>query len=458
MAHPIRTKSEGSSSAVGSIDVLIIAGLIVTYAAVSGRIDGTPITSPMVFVGAGVILGFFDRFQIGSAESGLADPFIEGIFEVTLVIVLFTDASRIDVRKLRTEFKWPLRMLAVGLPLTILLGSVAALWIFSILSFWEAVVLAVVLAPTDAALGQAVVHSQRVPRYVRQTLNVESGLNDGLALPVLTIALALAGAAAETETVAFWVRFAAREIGVAILIGAIVGYAGGRLILWGRTSGWMNLVFTKLAGLTLALLAFGITDQLGGSGFIAAFIAGAFLGNVARRVCGPIYAFAETEGQLLTLVTFLLFGAIAVEPALDALTWQTVLFALLSLTLVRVIPVAFSLSGSGLKRPTIWFLGWFGPRGLASILFGLLVLEAAGMEGEQEVFHIVAFTVLLSIVLHGVTAAPLAERYGAWVEEMAETESMHELQEAPEMPMRYSRGHHFEPFRPPWSKRESRDP
>ncbi len=411
-------------------DLITIGLVVVGFGLVSGRLEGTPLTPPMVFIAAGVVLASAGRLDVDVEE-----PLVRGIMEITLVVVLFTDASRIDLRTLSREFSAPLRMLTAGLLLTVVAGTLLAAVLLPGLGVWGAAVLAVVLAPTDAALGQAVVSDATVPRSVRQTLNVESGLNDGLALPLLAIGLALAGAVEEPGDPGSWVRLAASEIGIALAVGVGLAYVTGVLIVAARARGWMATVFLRLSGVTLALVSYGVADAAGGSGFLAAFVAGAVLGNVARSECAPIHAFAEAEGQLLVLTTFLLFGAIAVVPAFERLDWRALVYAVGSLTVVRMVPVAVSLAGSGLRRATVWFLAWFGPRGLASILFGLLVLEASGIPSGGRIFDIVVVTVTASAFAHGVTAAPLARRYGREAASFSAAD-MPEMMDVAELPTR----------------------
>ena len=300
--------------------------------------------------------------------------------------------------------------------------------------------LGVVLAPTDAALGQVVVSSRRVPQTVRQTLNVESGLNDGLALPFLAIALALAGAAEGTGSAGFWARFAVQQVGVAVIVGVAVGYGGGRLVTLATHRNWMNQTFERLSSVAIAVIAFGVTVALDGSGFIAAFVAGMVLGATAKEICPTLIDFAEAEGQLLTLVTFLLFGAAAVGPALDIIDWKIALYIALSLTVVRMAPVALSLIGSRLRLYSVVFIGWFGPRGIASILFALIVLGEMDLPAREPVFLIASLTVVASVFAHGLTALPATRHYGEIMEghrdEMTDDEEMHEFMQAPDLPTR----------------------
>ena len=286
------------------LTLAVVALVILAAALVSGRIAGTPLTLPMLFVLCGIAVG---PLGLGLIRIDVESPLVRLIAELTLVLVLFTDASRIDLGLLRRHHEIPVRMLTLGLPLTMLLGAAAALAIFADLQPWEAVVLAIILAPTDAALGQAVVSSPVVPVRIRQALNVESGLNDGLALPVLLLFLCVAGASEHGTSAADWVWLAARQLTLGPLAGVAVGFLGGRLLLKAQQRGWMQHAFLDLCAIGLSLLAFASAELLGGNGFIAAFCAGLVLGNTARGICACLYEFAEAEGQLLTLLTFLIF-------------------------------------------------------------------------------------------------------------------------------------------------------
>ncbi|RMH15356.1 MAG: sodium:proton antiporter [Acidobacteria bacterium] len=385
----------------------VVALAILAFGLVSARAQRGLLTPPMAFVlfGFAVGPGGFDLLHLevdGAAVHLLA--------EITLVLVLFADATRIDVKLLRREHDLPLRLLAVGMPLTIVAGTAAGLVFLPGLSFWEAALLAAILAPTDAALGQAVVANDKVPARIRQALNVESGLNDGIALPVVLVLFSVACASAGQESIPYWLGFAALQLTVGPLAGVLVGLAGGRLVDAASSRGWMTETFQELAAIALALLAFATAELAHGNGFIAAFCAGLVLGNTARAVC-TLERFADAEGQLLTLLVFLIFGADLVPQALAHANWPTVAYAVVILTAARMVPVALSLLGKGLQPATVLFLGWFGPRGLASILFALLVIEAPGGAQHEALIPIVMLTVLISVLAHGITASPLAERY-----------------------------------------------
>jgi len=349
------------------------------------------------------------------------------------VLVLFTDAIRIDLRVLRHQAELPGRMLIIGLPLTIAAGTAAAVLLIPGLGLIEAALLAAVLAPTDAALGQAVVSDRRLPVRIRQTLNVESGLNDGIAVPVVTVLLAVA-IAESAGGASDWAGLAARQVGFGVLAGIGAGAIGGRLLDHRAAAGRVEGVYRQLATIAIAVAAFALAGVVGGNGFIAAFVAGLAFGRIARQQCTGIQDFTEDEGELLSAITFVLFGAVLVGPVLDHLTWQIALYVLLSLTLVRMVPVVLSLIASGTLFETRLFLGWFGPRGLASILFALLVVEELDSEAGLTIFTVAAWTVLVSIFAHGLTARVWAGRLARRLN--AETDPMPEMELVPELAIR----------------------
>ena len=418
---------------MSTLSLAVVALFILGFGLVSKRIQTTVVTAPMIFVLFGVLVGP----GLGLVNVALDSPAVQLLAELTLVLVLFTDAARIDLARLRREHNIPLRLLGVGLPLTILAGTVAGVALLGELTLGEALVLAIILAPTDAALGQAVVSSARVPVRIRQALNVESGLNDGLALPVLLFAISLAAMVENATEGAFWLRFAFLQVVLGPVVGTAVGYLGGRLVSRAVRTGRMSDSFRDLSALGLALLAYAGAEVVGGNGFIAAFTAGLALGNTARSLCSSLYEFAEAEGQLLMLLSFLVFGAVMVGPTLDGLGPAAVLYALASLTLVRMVPVWLALSGLGLEPTTRVFLGWFGPRGIASILYGLLLLERSELDHEGTVFGVTMLTILLSVFLHGITAWPGVRWYGGWAERMSDEPDMPEMQPVSEMPVRF---------------------
>lgn len=408
------------------LELLIVAMAVLGFALVSERLAMSTITAPMVFTTIGLVvgaggLGWFDLELEGEATSILV--------EATLVLVLFTDAIRIDLRTLRREAALPSRLLLIGLPLTIVLGVLAGVTIVPGLGVLEAALLAAVLAPTDAALGQAVVSDRRLPVRLRQTLNVESGLNDGIAVPVVTV-LAAAVVSGEAGRSGDWVELAARQIGFGVLAGVGVGVIGGVLLDRRAAAGAVEGVYRQLAAVAIVVAAFALAGLLEGNGFIAAFVAGLSFGHVARQQCAGVQDFTEDEGELLSAITFVLFGAVLAGPVLDELTWQIAVYAVLSLTVVRGVPVVLSMVGSGTLVETRLFLGWFGPRGLASILFALVVVEELASEAGETIFTVAVWTVLFSVFAHGLTATPWVGRLARRLD--AETAPMAEMDPATE--------------------------
>ncbi len=384
-----------------------VAISILAFGMISGRIEKSLVTAPMMFVLLGILFG---QWGFGIVSNEIETSLIDSLAKITLVLVLFTDASKIDLSLLRRKHDLPLRLLGIGLPLTIGAGLVGGLVLLGSLTFWEAALLAAILAPTDAALGQAVVNSPNVPIRIRQALNAESGPNDGLALPLVLIFLSLSSGNVDRDA-GEWFQFAALQVSLGPLAGILVGLFGGKLIMWAQRTESMNHSFLDLSSVGLSLLAFALAELIGGNGFIAAFCAGLVLGNTARPICKCLYEFAEAEGQLLTLLVFMAFGAIMLPNAMQHFQWLHLVYAALSLTLIRAIPVALSLVGSGLGWASISFLSWFGPRGIASILYVLLLLEGSSVAGSQTILSVVMTTVFLSIFLHGLTAVPGANWY-----------------------------------------------
>ncbi len=390
-----------------------VALALIAVAAFSKRLSGSPLTPAIMFVAIGLLVG---PKVLGGIDISSTSSTVRALAEATLALVLFADASRIDFGRLRREIGVPLRLLGIGLPLTIALGAAAAAVIFVDLTMWEAVILAVVLAPTDAALGQAVVTEPRVPGRIRQGLNIESGLNDGICVPLLFAAVAAADVESHISHGRSTSELLLEEIGYGIvggvlgglLIGAVVVYAGRRELIEGA---WRQVI--PAAG---AAMAYGTAVALHGSGFIAAFVAGLVFRAVIKRDPEQMNRLTEEVGSVLNGVTFILFGAILLGPALGELTWQLALYAVLSLTVVRLVPVAIGMLGSHARVPTVGFLGWFGPRGLASIVFALIVVEESALPNEHLIVLAIYLTVGLSVLAHGLTAAPLADRYARWFE------------------------------------------
>jgi len=396
---------------VSSWALAAAAGVVISYAGLSRRLEGTPVSAPIFFLSAGLLLGSEGFGWIGLSATGEQ---VRVLAELTLTLVLFADASRIDLSALRREYTVPARLLGIGLPLTILAGWALGLAMFGSLDWAELLILAVILAPTDAALGQAVVTDPRLPSRIRQGLNVESGLNDGICVPLLFIGLALAEAEAGSASNHAALTLVVEAIGYGVLFGAIAGVMGALVVKVARRHGLMDSAWGQILPAATAALAYGLATPLGGSGFIAAFVAGFIFGALQRDTVGKETYLLGQLGELTNGVTFIVFGAVIVGPVLSDLTWRAALYGVLSLTVVRMLPVAVSLLGTHARRPTLAFVGWFGPRGLASIVFTIIVLEDGGLPHVSTIKVAVVFTVVLSVYAHGLSAQPLTDRYASW--------------------------------------------
>jgi len=392
------------SFAVATLVALAFFG----YALFSRRLAGSMLTGPLLFAALGLVIG---PQVLGWVELQLSNSAIHAVAEITLVVVLFTDAASADLGALRRASSLPMRMLLVGMPLAMLLGTLAALGLFPGWTLWEAALLAAILTPTDAALGQAVTESEAVPDRLRAAINSESGLNDGLALPLVLLFAALASGEAAAGA-AHWVQLVGTQLLLGPIAGVGVGVAGGKLIALAFERGWMSEWAEGVAAMAIALGAFALAEAVHGNGFLAAFTGGLAFGKALGRRCRFLFDFQQTEAHMLVLITFMLVGAMLMPAAAAHFSIACVVFALFALTAMRMLPIALSLTGLGLKREHIAFLGWFGPRGLASVLFVLVVLEETHLERNGELLAAVVLTVGLSIVAHGTSAAPWARRLG----------------------------------------------
>jgi sodium/hydrogen antiporter len=389
-----------------------VAFLLLVFAALSHRLKRSYVTLAIFFTSTGLLAGP----ALGLLDLELGSEPIKLLAEATLTLVLFSDASRISIPALRREFSVPARLLGLGLPLTIAAGTVAGVTVLPGVTLVEALVLAVMLACTDAALGQAVVTDRRIPSRIRQGLNVESGLNDGLCVPLFFIAIAIAEADEGALSAGGALELVAEEIGWGVVGGVAAGALGAVALRTARQRGLAEAHWLQILTAATALLAAGIAHGLGGSIFIAAFVGGFVFGAVRHDAGEEVGYLVGQGGEVLNAVTFLMFGAVILGPALDDLGWEALLYAVLSLTVVRMLPVALAMMGTRARPPTLAFLGWFGPRGLASIVFAVILVEEAALPHQETLLLAVVATVGLSVYAHGLSALPLTERYVSWYE------------------------------------------
>jgi NhaP-type Na+/H+ or K+/H+ antiporter len=393
------------------LDLALLAGCALLFSCVAGAVEKSRLTGPIVFVVFG--------FCIGPLGAGLlslkADAeTLKFLAELTLALVLFIDAAGADLKMLRSSSKIPLRLLLVGLPLTLLLGFGFGIVLFDNLSLIEIALLATIVAPTDAALGQAVVKNETVPEDFRQGLSVESGLNDGICVPVLFAILALALGSGGHGDGGGWYStmiLFAEEIGVGLIVGVVLASLTVYLLRYAKSRHWLTHTWIQIPVIALAITCFASAQFVGGSGFIASFCGGLLFGYLTRTQHEDLLRAAEGTGDTFALITWVLFGSAVLGRSINYLDWSIVGYAMLSLTVIRMLPVYISLVGVDINTEGKLFLGWFGPRGLASIVFGVIVLNA-GLPHGDTITVTVAVTVILSIFFHGVSANPWAKALG----------------------------------------------
>jgi NhaP-type Na+/H+ or K+/H+ antiporter len=390
------------------ITLAIFAGLIFFYSLVARGVEKTIVSGPMVFVAIGFLMGSYGLGWLGGDTTRHE---LRVFADLTLALILFIDAANADLGVLKRQFRIPSRMLMIGLPGVIALGFGFAVLLFDGLTLYEAAILATMLAATDAALGKAVITNEAVPARIREGLNVESGLNDGLCVPVLLIFIALASSTGAVNSGGSQaLMLIAEELGIGIAVGLGFAAAGVALLRWCWKQDWVSKVWIQATVPALALLSFAVAQSLHGSGYIAAFTGGLLFGSMAKESTHQLVHAAEGAGEILALMTWVLFGAAVIGSTMDLFTWEVIVYAVLSLTVIRIVPVFLSLVGTGESVSSRLFLGWFGPRGLASIVFAIIVLDAA-LPGSRFMSAVVVTTVVLSLIVHGVSAKPLA----AWL-------------------------------------------
>jgi NhaP-type Na+/H+ or K+/H+ antiporter len=389
------------------IPLLVFLALLFFFSLASRRLERTVVTAPIVFTVAGMLM--FPSLA-GILQAGGTPDILLHLAEIGLVLLLFTDASRTDLKVLHSIRNLPARLLSTGMLLTILLGAMVAKLVFRQLSIWEAGILSAILAPTDAGLGQVVVTSPRVPVRVRQALNVEAGLNDGLSVPFLLLFAAFSVAHLHGPGRSL-LHFIVEQLGIGVLVGLVIGLPGGRLLDLAYRAKWMTEPFRQIGVVTLPLLCLVVSDVTGASMFIASFVAGLAVQIHFKEAGTHSVEFAEEWGQFVNLGVFFLFGMVVVRDW-SRLTMASWGYALLSLTAVRMLPVALALIGTHLSAVSVLFMGWFGPRGLSSIVLGLVYLEQqVHMPGEHPLRYAITATVVLSIFAHGLTAVPGIDLY-----------------------------------------------
>ena len=391
-------------------NLAILATFVFLYSIASGGLERTPINGALLFAAFGLALGplGLDILSLNVDTEGLRT-----LAELTLALVLFTDAANANLGVLKKNIGIPQRLLLIGLPLTILLGFGVGVLVFDGLTLLEIAILATMLAPTDAALGKAVVTNEAVPSNIREGLNVESGLNDGICVPILFVFLALVTATgAETSTPVLAMKLVAEEIGIGVAVGVGLTVLGSWLGTKFADRGWITETWRQLTVPALAVACFAVAQWLGGSGFIAAFTGGLLFGGLTKRHKHKLLLAAEGTGDTLALITWVVFGAAVVGQSVSSFSWEVVLYAVLSLTVVRMLPVFLVLAGMKLRTDEKLFMGWFGPRGLASIVFAVIVLNEH-LAGGSTIISTVVCTILLSVIGHGLSANPLVAALAA---------------------------------------------
>ncbi len=387
-------------------NLALLAAFLLTYSIFAGRFESRLLNGPLMFMLAGPILG--------PAFLGILQPRIDShglriLAELTLAIVLFSDAANADLKVLKAHEGLPLRLLLIGLPLTMLSGWLLGIWLFPQAPLIELALLAILLAPTDAALGKAVVTNPKVAAPVREGLNVESGLNDGICVPVLLMFLALLIEEHTQSPLSLAIELFFEELGIGALIGGTLTFMAWLMQRYSGKHHWQTPMWSQLTLPGLAVLCFATAQTLGGSGFIAAFVGGLLASYLFAEQKHDLLKASEEFASLLSIITWVVFGALVIPSVWSSFTVDVWLYALLSLTVIRIVPVLVSLAGTGFDFETRLFIGWFGPRGLASIVFAIMILDYPLQTGRTLV-AVAACTVLLSVLLHGLSANPWVSR------------------------------------------------
>ncbi len=384
-------------------NIVLLAGFIFLYSISSGWFERTSFNGAVVFTLFGLLVG---PLCFGLLDIDVDAELLKTLAELTLALVLFTDAANANIEVLKKSFTIPQRLLLIGLPITIVAGFATGTLLFDTLSIWEIAILATMLAPTDAALGKAVVTDESVPSSIREGLNVESGLNDGICVPILFVFLAIAAEKSAGESTSLLAaRLVAENIGIGVGVGCLLAFIGSKLLNTFADRGLITETWRQLPVITLAVTCFSLAQSLGGSGFIASFAGGLLFGYLTKRHKHSLLLAAEGTGDTMALITWVIFGAAVVGQTLDNFSWQVIVYAICSLTIVRMLPVFLALSGVNLRADEKLFIGWFGPRGLASIVFAVIVLNEH-LPGGETIALTAVCTILLSVIGHGISAKP----------------------------------------------------
>ncbi len=381
----------------------LLAAFVFLYSISSGRLERTIFNGAIVFAAFGFVFG---PLGLNFLSLDIEKEGLRTLAELTLALVLFIDASNANLDVLKQQIRIPRNLLLIALPLIILFGFGVGVLIFGSLTLIEIAILATILAPTDAALGKAVITNEAVPEKIREGLNIESGLDDGICVPILFIFLALASKSGiEGDTTMYALTLVAEEIGIGVVVGVGLVVLGSWLLKHFSDRGWITETWKQLPVIALAVSCFAVAQYIGGSGFIACFVGGLLFGWIAKNHKHKLLFAAEGGADTLALITWVVFGAAVVGHTIDKFTWEPFVYALLSLTVIRMVPVFLVLLGPQLRTDEKLFIGWFGPRGLATIVFAVIVLNE-NLPGGDTIALVAVHTIVLSVIFHGISANP----------------------------------------------------
>ncbi|MBS2100209.1 cation:proton antiporter [Carboxylicivirga linearis] len=384
----------------------ILCIIILIYSLIAGKVEKKPISSAMFFLFVGLVLGPFtiDFFSIKFNEE-----VYKTLAECALALVLFTDASKANLKTLKGQIAIPYHLLLIGLPITIIFGVLIGKLVFPAMSWIELGILSTILAPTDAALGEPVVNHKSVPAKVREGINVESGLNDGICVPILLLLMSIYKFDAnEHVTFGFAFGLFIKEIGIGVLVGATLAYLGSLVIKHGLTKQWIESAWKPSIVIVMALTCFSLAQTLDGSGFIATFVGGLIFNRALKNHKSTMLTGALGVGKILNAVVWIVFGSVITAEILPLLTLPIILYSILSLTVIRILPVLLCLLNNKISGYSKLFIAWFGPRGLASIVFAAMVFEGDLAYGNTIVLT-ACCTILISVFVHGISAEPMTK-------------------------------------------------